>query len=310
MTNFCSNCGSSVQQDWKYCPFCNFPLQKVPFSDSDRIAEPVTPYVATYEEDTAAFPAFPSVSEVKPRRGLSKGQKKAILIIIIIALSGVITGVSLYFGLNKVRTINYYVNNGLTSRSYTYALPRAEFDSVSSSFHPTHSYYDPDLVVQAIETYCTPECTELAKIGLDIISECFDKDNDEEIINALLSFTQGITYKSESQDLAQYPLETIFNSGDCEDLSILFGSLVETVGYSAVLLCVELWDYDTYEWIGHVMVGVYLPFTPLAHPSSWYCDLGGYEYWLCETTSQGWLIGELPVLNSDDIVLLAYNFVD
>ena len=141
MTSFCSNCGSSVQHDWKYCPFCNYLLQGVPFSDSERFAEPVSLYEATHEDVTTTFPALPSVSEVKPRRGLSKGQKKAILIIIIVALSGVITGVSLYFGLNKVRTINYYVNNGLTSRSYTYVLPRAEFDSVSSSFHPTHSYY-------------------------------------------------------------------------------------------------------------------------------------------------------------------------
>lgn len=312
IVNFCSNCGASVQPEWRICPYCEFRLQTSAFSQLEPLKESGHVIKLVSDKEITSQPSFPSSLELVEKKRLSKGQKKAILVILVIAISGTIAGISIYFGLNMVRTINYYVNNGLTSRSYTYTLPRAEYDSVSRLNHPSHSYYDIDLVVETLESYCTPNSDELQKIGAEVISKCIDQQDDEEIINALLSFTQGITYKSESEDRAQYPLETIFNKGDCEDLCIFFGSLVEVVGYNAILLCVEIWDHEEYEWLGHVMVGVYLSFIPSEHDgtSSWYYDIGGYEYWLCETTYQGWMVGELSVQDSSDINVLSYAFVD
>jgi len=312
IANFCSNCGAAVQPEWKVCPYCAFRFHALafsefePFKETGQMAEPVS------DKKIILQPHYPSRLELIEKKRISKAQKKAIIIILVIAISGTITGISIYFGFNMVRTINYYVNNGLTSRSYTYTLPRAEYDSITRSSHPSHSYYDVGLVVEILESYCTPNSDELQKIGAEVISKCIDQQDDEEIVNALLSFTQGITYKSESEDRAQYPLETIFNKGDCEDLCIFFGSLVEATGYSAILLCVEVWDHEEFEWLGHVMVGVYLSFIPSEHDgtSSWYYDIGGYEYWLCETTYQGWMVGELSVQDSSDINVLSYAFVD
>jgi hypothetical protein len=312
IVNFCSNCGVAVQPEWKVCPYCEYRLQTSAFSQLKPLKESDHVVQLDLDKEIISQPSFRSSFELEKKKRLSKGQKKAILIVLVIAISGTIAGISIYFGLNMVRTINYYVNNGLTSRSYTYTLPRAEYDSVSRWSHPSHSYYDADLVVQTLESYCTPNSDELQKIGTEVISRCIDQQDDEEIINALLSFTQGITYKSESEDRAQYPLETIFNKGDCEDLCIFFGSLVEAVDYNAILLCVEVWDSEEYEWVGHAMVGVYLSFTPSEHDGmySWYYGVGGYNYWLCETTYQGWMVGELSVQDSSDLNILSYAFID
>jgi hypothetical protein len=310
MVNFCSNCGVAVQPEWKVCPYCEFRLHNLAFSEVEPFKESSQNFGPYPEKETVSQPSFPSSLEMVKKKRLSKGQKRAILVILVIVISGTIAGISIYFGLNMVRTIDYYVNNGQSSRSYTYTLPRAQYDSISNWNHPSHSYYDEDLVVQTLESYCTPDSDELQKIGDEVISQCIDQQDDEEKVNALLSFTQGITYQSESEDRAQYPLETIFNKGDCEDLSIFFGSLVEAEGYSAILLCVEVWDNEEYEWVGHVMVGVYLSFTPSHGTSSWYLPVGGYEYWLCETTYQGWLVGELSVQDSSEINVLSYAFID
>ena len=312
IVNFCSNCGAAVQSVWNICPYCENHLQNPAFSELERLKESSQVVGIGSDKKIISQPTFPSHLELVKKKRLSKGQKKAILVILMIAISGTIAGISIYFGLNMIRTINYYVNNGENSRSYSYTLPRAEYDSVSRWDHPSHSYYDADLVVETLESYCTPNSDELQKIGTEVVSQCIDKQDDEEKVNALLSFTQGITYKSDSEDRAQYPLETIFNKGDCEDLCIFFGSLVEAVGYNAILLCVEIWDDEEYEWLGHVMVGVYLSFIPSEHNGiySWYFNAGGYQYWLCETTDQGWMVGELPVQDSSDLNILSYAFID
>ena len=312
IVNFCSNCGAAVQTEWKVCPYCENRLQIPAFSELESLKESGKDVESSLDKEIISQPIYLPGLELVEKKRLSKGQKKAILIILVIAISGTISGISIYFGLNMVRTINYYVNNGKTSRSYTYTLSRAEYDSVSGLDHPSHSFYDADLVIETLESYCTPNSEELQKIGAEVISECIDQQDDEEKVNALLSFTQGITYKSDSEDRAQYPLETIFNKGDCEDLCIFFGSLVEVVGYNAILLCVEVWDDEEYEWVGHVIVGVYLSFIPSEHSgaSSWYYNVEGYEYWICETTDQGWMVGELPVQDSSDINVLSYAIID
>jgi len=316
MPNFCSNCGKSVQNNWNFCPYCNKNLFQTGIPTPSQEINPyhvtsITPYPMN-EQESQPLPYISGEAITPPKKRLSKNQIKAIIIVGVIIIAGIITGVSIYFGLNKVRTIHYYVNFGDNSKSYTITLPRSTYDYYTNRVHPTHSYYDYDLVVFAIESYCTPNDEVIIDLAQDIRSGCNNPNDDEEVVNALLSFSQGIIYENENGDKCQYPLETIFNRGDCEDLCVFFGSLVEAAGYQAILMCVEIYDYDTYEWIGHVITGVYLNFVPIHNPgnSSWYYDVSGYEYWICETTDQGWMVGELPVLDPSDLNIFSYADVD
>jgi hypothetical protein len=202
------------------------------------------------------------------------------------------------------------VNNGTSFRIHNYFLLRERFLYFRNQDHPSFSGLTWEEGAEITESYCTPEINEIITIAQEIKNQCRDQNDDEEIINALLSYTQGIGYKSEIVDLPQYPIETLVKKGDCEDLSILFGSLVEALGYEAIIILVLI--YADYHWIGHCVVGVYLDFTPTQHdsypPSYYYDPYGtGDEYWICETTDQGWRIGELPVSDDSDFSIMSYE---
>lgn len=103
--------------------------------------------------------------------------------------------------------------------------------------------------------------------------------------NFALSFVQGIDYSFDNvsagaNEYWRFPLETLYDqTGDCEDSSILYASIMEAMGYDAILLLLP----------GHMAVGL-----------SCQGAIGGHyhfesiDYFYCETTGPGWEIGEVP----------------
>ncbi len=129
------------------------------------------------------------------------------------------------------------------------------------SEHPSHSFLSKWVVAEIVESYCTIYDDDIMFIANEIKDNCISKD-DEDVINAVLSFCQdkGDPYKNIKygtdgiDDFSKYPIETLAEgNGDCEDKSILFGSLVEALGYDAAIFVIT----------GHVYVGVHLDFTPI-----------------------------------------------
>ena len=110
----------------------------------------------------------------------------------------------------------------------------------------------------------------------------FDQEQTE---NLALAFCQGIRYSydniSEGADeYFRYSVETLYDeTGDCEDKTILFASVTEAMGYDSVLLLMP----------GHMAGGI-----ALTGGSGTYVEDGGVNYFYCETTGEGWLVGELP----------------
>ena len=308
MANFCSKCGKAVQPEWKVCPFCSFPLVHY----VKKIEEPVIPQhtlsQSTDLSEYKEFGSFPIEKEVKSR--LTKKQKKAIIIgIVVLAASIVIPVVSfsVYRFSYPRKKVQFYVNHGTISRSLTITTTRATLNYYINADHPHHSYFDANYSASVIESYCTPNDEEIIEIALGIRSKCLDPNDNEEVINALLSFTQAIGYKSDVGDLAKYPLETIFRKGDCEDLSVLFGSLAEAINYSAVLILIDLYDETYDEWGGHACIGVYMSSIPT---NEWHFDISGSEYYISETTAQGWLIGEMPTSDPDYFLMNGFAFIN
>ncbi|MDD1746442.1 MAG: hypothetical protein LUQ16_01625 [Methanomassiliicoccales archaeon] len=103
--------------------------------------------------------------------------------------------------------------------------------------------------------------------------------------NFALSFVQGIDYSFDNvsagaNEYWRFPLETLYDqTGDCEDTSILYASITEAMDYDAVLLLLP----------GHMAVGLSCPGADGGH-----IELGGVDYYYCETTGPGWEIGEVP----------------
>lgn len=296
MAKFCTSCGNALQPFWKICPYCSHPVYQAPTETYEHI------------DYQSVEPSMPEVIP-KERKKLTRVQKRALVIgipVIIAAIIIPIVSIAVYQHLFPQKTVSFYVDYGNTSASYTVSTTRDTLDYFDNLPHPSHTSFNPDFIADVIESYCTPNDSRMLKIANGIVSKCIDQYDSEEVVNGLLSFTQAIGYKLEFQDLAAYPMETIFDQGDCEDLSILFGSLVVALGYEAIICVINYYDENEAESFGHACIGVYLNFTPTY---SYSFTVNSKDYWVCETTYQGWMVGQLPASNPNYYEMLAYEFV-
>jgi hypothetical protein len=121
--------------------------------------------------------------------------------------------------------------------------------------------------------------------------------NDVQTANLALSFVQtcyhyaydNITYGVE--DYWAFPLETLhYGQGDCEDTSFLYASIMIDLGYDTALLFFD----------DHVAVGI----GAYSVPSGTYYNVGGVNYYYCETTSAGWTMGQIPLDRGESHVIV------
>jgi hypothetical protein len=105
-------------------------------------------------------------------------------------------------------------------------------------------------------------------------------------VSFVLAFIQSLPYTSDSvtsgyDEYPRFPLETLVdNGGDCEDTAILFATLTLIMGYGTVYINPP----------EHYAVGILgeegLP--------GYYFTYKNKRYYYCETTGEGWEIGDLP----------------
>ena len=113
-----------------------------------------------------------------------------------------------------------------------------------------------------------------------------------ETINFILAFVQqNIEYVDDSvstnvSEYWKFPVETLIEgTGDCEDSSILFQSIIKNIGYDLVMIFYII-DDET----GHLSTGVNIN-EPLEGYSVNYQKM---DFFYCETTSNGYQLGEKP----------------
>jgi hypothetical protein len=120
---------------------------------------------------------------------------------------------------------------------------------------------------------------------------------EEDVADTILSFVQNVGYVSNAYTVQYtlYPVETLATGGVCDDLSVLYASMMISLGYQVAFLyyphTTDLGGSQT----SHVEVAVHLT-TPPKHTTTenTYYTLDGLEYYVAETTSPGWLVGQLP----------------
>ncbi len=145
----------------------------------------------------------------------------------------------------------------------------------------------------AMASYVTPKDKTVIqlseKLNDIIVNQGFDKI---ESVNFILRFIQqNIQYSLDNEtkgctEYWRFPIETLFEkSGDCEDTSLLFSSIMESLEYDTVLLFYVLDDN-----IGHLAVGVNIDIDL----SGYFIEYKNMDYYYCETTSYGFNIGEIP----------------
>lgn len=112
-----------------------------------------------------------------------------------------------------------------------------------------------------------------------------------ELCNVLSFVQQSIPYKtdeeSKGKEYFRYPIETFVDEqGDCDCKSILAASLYQCMGHGVVLLVKP----GEFMRPGHAALAVEgaegIPGTFILHK--------GKKYYFCETTADGWRVGEVP----------------
>jgi len=106
----------------------------------------------------------------------------------------------------------------------------------------------------------------------------------EQIANFVLSFVQCLPYAADDvstgvDEFPRYAIETLVaGGGDCEDTTILAGSIFLVLGYDLVCLNPK----------GHLALGIEGKFP------GFHFEHNGKWYYYSETTGTGWKIGNLP----------------
>lgn len=121
---------------------------------------------------------------------------------------------------------------------------------------------------------------ELKRIGTE------EGYSDDDSVSMALSFVQSLLYTSDSvttgfDEFPRYPLESLADEGgDCEDTAILFASIVQAMGYGAILINPP----------GHMATGVLVDSTFVGTTYNY----KGQRWAYAETTGDGWRIGQIP----------------
>ncbi|AFK87391.1 MULTISPECIES: stalk domain-containing protein [Thermoanaerobacterium] len=117
------------------------------------------------------------------------------------------------------------------------------------------------------------------------------------------SFVESIPYKV--TDTPELPVQTLVDGGDCKDKSILLASLLKNLGYNVALL---VFPPPQNQQVGHMAVGIAFNDNELPLYRDYdftYYSFSGTKYYFAETTSPGWLIGQL---SDDSLEQTAYIY--
>jgi hypothetical protein len=105
-------------------------------------------------------------------------------------------------------------------------------------------------------------------------------------VDYVLAFVQSLPYTTDdvttgADEYPRYPVETIVDGGgDCEDTSFLAAGILKAMDYDVCLISLP----------GHLAVGVSGDNT---YAGTYYNSDGKYFYY-CETTGEGWTMGQIP----------------
>jgi len=163
-------------------------------------------------------------------------------------------------------------------------IPTQTYDYYSSASHPWSIIeYDGSYEFH-LSKYVVPD--SVGNIPQIIVS--YTNGGEEEIADAVLSFVQDIGYVAGDYqvDNTLYPVETLVLGGVCDDLSVLYATLMCALDFDLIFL--HFPDEN------HVCVGVHMSSAPQhTDLEVYYWTYKGQRYYPAETTSEGWLVGEI-----------------
>jgi hypothetical protein len=222
-----------------------------------------------------------SSSAEEPLLKAKRGIRVCLLVFVVLSV------LSLYYPLEAYAQDDYYHEDFKWSYKgieWTWSLdiPKALYDSYRSVPVSTRTRNG-----LAGYGFLTTTNDYYLKMVADKLEEATAQKNYEpyDQVSFVLAFVQSLPYTSDSvssgfDEYPRFPLETLVdNGGDCEDTSILFATLTLIIGYGAVYINPP--EHYAVGVLGDNLEGSYYTYNDKT-------------YYYCETTGDGWEIGEIP----------------
>jgi len=282
----CPTCGATFEAGIKTCPYCNPQKEQVAQSQAQA------PAGTTGQEppvQATAVPAPPMPAKKK------KNWVVPVVVILVVFFAFIALAYEGYFAVDGItkdyqygegdHTFEWTYDGGSYSlsfdipvqdlASYTMSTEQRQFTSIGSEVDYDHA-----------QLFVTPDDAVIMKIMAGLKQLAYKAGLDTYgTLSLILAFVQSIPYEYDLDqfgidDYWQYPVETLYHyAGDCEDTAFLYVSLVEAYGTDTVLLV----------YSNHVAAGV-----DSDDAYGTYYTHDGVRYYYCETTGEGWDIGEMP----------------
>jgi len=178
-------------------------------------------------------------------------------------------------------TIQFETSFGTKQVELSYSIPYSKFEYYHNAPHlpavqngEMHfSYY---VVTDSIVSELTNTFRSMAT-------------GDEDLADTVLSFTRHVALLLSPEEIEKnesyvvkntlYPIETLVLGGVCDDLSVLYATIMRSLGYRLIFV----------HYPRHLSVGVHLA-SPPSHYTSGECvyfDVNGTRYYAAETTGMG-----------------------
>jgi hypothetical protein len=177
-------------------------------------------------------------------------------------------------------------------KTYSWTFDWQQWDLHINIPRESYSYYKHETVDRSPYTtsqmaaFVTSDDSIVKKIAQELQSRSNNEGYDYyKTVNFVLEFVHSLEYAYDNastpmNEYWRFSVETLVDeTGDCEDTSILFASIMEAIGYDAVLVNLP----------GHMAVGI----SGEGYSGTYY-NYDGKQYYYCETTGPGWTMGDIP----------------
>ena len=184
------------------------------------------------------------------------------------------------------------INGGKYTVTYSWTYKGSNWTLTENI--PTATY---DSYRDHLKTYDFVSYVTVTDSLIHIIAEKLKSDANKSGYNMaqfILSFVQNVPYDIDQNtsgtiNYPRYPVETLVDGiGDCKDHSTLYVSLMESVGVNMALLLLVPFSGDR-----HLAAGIGTE-EFVDHSPSTSFQYDGTNYYYCETTYPGWMIGDMP----------------
>jgi hypothetical protein len=195
---------------------------------------------------------------------------------------------------DSVKKITFRTNFGTSIHSETVTVPAQALSYWQSLPHEDAVVeYHNGTVKMDLSQYIDTE--SVASISQYVAS--LATLGEEDVADGVLSYVQNVGYVADNYTITNtlYPVETLALSGVCDDLSVLYASMMVSVGFKVIFIWYPR-STDAGTNVTHMNVGVHLTKVPehITGNQVAYLVVDGLPYYIAETTKPGWRVGDLP----------------